>query len=127
MKQNNMKKKIVIILITILLITFTSSCNKVKKINFDKIRYPMTYEEVIQILGEPNDKITHIKYDAYFWFSDARSIEEAKKNAKNKKYSDYIVVVFSVELASNNKQLVLNKKMESTKLLEETVHELYTN
>lgn len=100
-----------------LCVTLTS-CNKVTKLNYDKILNGMTLNQVKEILGEPNDKQTNIHNDEYYWFSDARTIYEAVDKAKEGKYCDYIIVVFSVELKDNT-QIVLNKKMGNTKELME--------
>lgn len=114
LKQNNVLIRSTIILLVVLsFITFTS-CKKVTKTNYDKIQNGMTIREVKEILGEEHDIVVNIHNDEYYWFADARSIEEAMEKAEEGKYCDYIIVVFSVELTDNS-QIVLNKKMGNTK------------
>lgn len=116
-----MSKKIYrFLILTVLVFSMflVSSCNKVNKENFNKIKNCMTLEEVKEILGEPSDKRSNLHNDEYYWFSDARTIYEAIDKANEGKYCDYIIVVFSVEM-TNNKQIVLNKKIGNTKEIKE--------
>lgn len=82
--------------------------NNVTRSNYDKIYNSMTKNEVINILGEPNEIVTNIHNDEYYWFSEGRSMNEAYTFAKDGKEVKYIVVVFSVELAGKT-QIVLRK------------------
>ncbi len=85
-----------------------SSCNKVSKYNFDKVKIGMSYNEVIEILGQPIDKFTDLTSDSYLWLSMGSSYEDAQQLVKDGKNVKYIVVIFSTEL-SNSSQIVLNK------------------
>ena len=114
MKLNSILFRYLTILLIIICVFTLTSCNKITKANFDKISYGMSVKEVKDILGEESEIVVNIHNDEYYWFSDARTIEEAIEKAKEGKYCDYIIVVFSVELKDNS-QIVLNKKMGSTK------------
>ena len=113
MKQNRLLRFLIIPLVLLMVITFTS-CNRVTKHNYDKISYGMTIQEVRNILGQEGEVVVNLHNDEYYWFSDARTIDEALEKAEKGEYCDYIVVAFSVELKDNS-QIVLNKKIGSTK------------
>lgn len=116
--MNRILNRFFLIIVLVFSILLVSSCNKVNKENFNKIKNGMTLDEVKEILGEPSDVRSNLHNDEYYWFSDARTIYEAIDKAEEGKYCDYIIVVFSVEM-TNNKQIVLNKKIGNTNELKE--------
>ena len=44
-----------ILVFVVLLLAFALACSKVTRKNFDRIENGMSYEEVVEILGEPSD------------------------------------------------------------------------
>lgn len=107
-KLSNKYKFIIVLLLFIFSLTLIGCKNNVTRSNYDKIYNSMTKNEVINILGEPNEIVTNIHNDEYYWFSEGRSMNEAYTFAKDGKEVKYIVVVFSVELAGKT-QIVLRK------------------
>ena len=54
MKQINMMIKLVMLAIFLFSVVTMVGCGRVNKENYDKIKIGMSYEEVIEILGEPH-------------------------------------------------------------------------
>lgn len=75
--------------------------SKVTPKNFDSIKRTMTYEEVVKLLGEPDDKIELPSGTDYYWFKGAKNIANADKKIEKGKEVYYIRIHFSGGRMSN--------------------------
>ncbi len=106
------KKSCYLFIFILTVLTFTS-CNKIKKSNYEKIYIGMEKQEVIKILGLPNESRTQITYDIYYWFDNASSFEDAIKKDEDGKEVICIIIAFTPE--TDNKSTVTHKEYGSIK------------
>lgn len=112
-----MMKKISIVLVFVFSVMSMASCNKITKSNFNKINAGMEKQEVINILGLPQEIDEKITGDVYYWFDKANSYRDALEKVENGQTIMCISVVFSLP----NKQdlsYVINKRMINLNELE---------
>lgn len=67
---------------------------KVNPKNFDTIKKTMSYEEVVKLLGEPDDMKKLAGGIDYYWFKGAKNIEDADKKIEKGKEIYYIRISF---------------------------------
>ena len=70
-KRNDLKKRYLIIAALILLL---NGCNKVTKENYDKIKSGMLYEEVVKVLGKPENCTETLGISNCEWKNDDAKI-----------------------------------------------------
>ena len=95
-----MKRLFTILSLCLLLLTLTS-CNPVRKYNYNRIQAGdinsgTLFEEVVKLLGEADEvkKLTpDIYHNSYYWFDKADSYEDAIKKVKEGKKIYYIGIV----------------------------------
>lgn len=93
-----MKRKIKRYSFIMLLILFLFpliSCNKITKSNYDKISIGMKKQEVIELLGLPNEELQQLTYDVYYWYDNATSFKDAMKKDEEGKEVKCIIITFS--------------------------------
>lgn len=90
-----MKNVKILILIICFVCTITlSSCGKVTSKNFEKIKRDLTTEDVIDILGKPDDIVELSNGSMYFYFDKASSRENATSKVEKGKEVYYIYIQF---------------------------------
>lgn len=105
-----MIKKSAIVIVFILSLLLMTSCNKITKTNYNKIQAGMEKQDVIDILGLPQEIDENLTGDVYYWFDKANSYSQALEKVEKGQTVMCISVVFSLP----NKQdlaFVTNKAM----------------
>ncbi len=100
-------KKLLLTLTLIFMLISICSCTSVKKTNYLKIEDGMFYDDVIRILGEPNEKkpnMPDMYHNCYYWYDNAGTLDEAKKLVKEGKKVYYIGI-----MTTTTKYIVIGK------------------
>lgn len=66
--------------------------NKANPRNFENLEKGMAYEEVVKLLGQPDDTIKQLAGTQYYWFNGAKDINDANKKVEKSKKVYYIQV-----------------------------------
>lgn len=74
-KETYMKKLLKFMILTTLLLSFTLiGCSKLSKENYDKIKVGMDYQQVIEIIGEPDKCDAAVGTKSCIWGSETKNI-----------------------------------------------------
>lgn len=68
--------------------------NKVTPRNYENIDRSMSYQEIVKLLGEPDDSIKQSAGTQYYWFDGAKNIKNADEKIEQGKDVYYITVYF---------------------------------
>lgn len=68
--------------------------NKVTPRNYENIDRSMSYQEIVKLLGEPDDSIKQSAGTQYYWFDGAKNIKNADEKIEKGKDVYYITVYF---------------------------------
>lgn len=89
-------RKLMILSLLFTCFLFCSCSNTINKKSASKVTYGMSLNDVINILGEPNEiklSTPNKESNCYYWFNNASSLREAKRLAKKGKRIYYIAVL----------------------------------